>query len=72
MTMKVAEGDVDASGDTTVMAVNNSELTGIDLTFGTSGLTAGATATLQLGGADGRVRCKWRFYCSFSYWQLSK
>ena len=49
MTMKVAEGDVDASGDTTVMAVNNSELTGIDLTFGTSGLTAGATATLQLG-----------------------
>ncbi len=49
MTMQVAEGDIDASGDTTLMAVNNSGLTGIDMTFGTTGLEAGATSTLQLG-----------------------
>ena len=49
MTMQVAEGDIDSSGDTTIMAVNNSGLTGIDMTFGTSGLSAGATATIQLG-----------------------
>ncbi len=48
MTMKVAEGDVDSSGDTQVMAVNNSDFKGIDLTF-SSGLSAGMTATLQLG-----------------------
>ena len=48
MTMKVAEGDVDGSGDTQVMAVNNSDFTGIDLTF-SSGLSAGMTSTLQLG-----------------------
>ncbi len=48
MTMKVAEGDI-SGGDTQVMAVNNSNFTGIDLTFATTGMTAGMTATLQLG-----------------------
>ena len=48
MTMKVAEGDVDASGDTQIMAVNNSNFAGIDLTF-SSNLSAGMTSTLQLG-----------------------
>ena len=46
MTMKVAEGDVDGSGDTQIMAVNNSGFTGIDLTF--SSVSAGMTSTLQL------------------------
>ncbi len=48
MTMKVAEGDITA-GDTQVMAVNNSNFDGIDLTFATTGMTAGMTSTLQLG-----------------------
>ncbi len=48
MTMKVAEGDVDSSGNTQVMPVNNSDFMGIDLTF-SSGLSAGMTSTLQLG-----------------------
>ena len=48
MTMKVAEGDVDVNGDTQIMAVNNSNFAGIDLTF-SSNLSAGMTSTLQLG-----------------------
>ena len=47
MTMKVAEGHIDGSGDTQMMAVNNSDLSGIDLTF--SSAAAGMTATIQLG-----------------------
>ncbi len=47
--MKVAEGDIDSNGDTQLMAVNNSGLTGLDLTFGSSTVEAGATATIQLG-----------------------
>ena len=48
MTMKIAEGDVATNGDTQVMAVNNSDFEGIDLTFSTD-VSAGMTTTLQLG-----------------------
>ena len=47
LTMKVAEGHIDGSGDTQMMAVNNSDLSGIDFTF--SNAAAGMTATIQLG-----------------------
>ncbi len=50
MTMKVAEGDItSASGATTVIAANNSGLSGLGLTFSSNTLTAGATTTIQLG-----------------------
>ena len=51
MTMKVAEGDIDAAtGDTTIMAVNNSDLTGLDFTVGSpAALSAGSTSVIQLG-----------------------
>ncbi len=48
MTMKVAEGDVDGTGNTQIMAVNNSDFKDIDFTF-SNNISAGMTSTLQLG-----------------------
>ncbi len=49
MTMKVGEGDVTATGGTTIISANNSGLSGLSLTFSSSGLQAGSTTMIQLG-----------------------
>lgn len=53
MTMKVGEGDIVNDGTngstTTILSVNNSGLSGLGLTFSSTGLQAGATAVIQLG-----------------------